>query len=343
VRPNPSLNGSSPRPWGTHRRTDPPRGGRRFIPTPVGNTVPRSARRRRSTVHPHARGEHVLLVPVTVAAFGSSPRPWGTRATRLTGSQKARFIPTPVGNTSPARRPATLRSVHPHARGEHTLPCWPHWYVSGSSPRPWGTRGEAVGRLQPSRFIPTPVGNTTARSTSTGSRPVHPHARGEHHAFPSIRAAAAGSSPRPWGTPAQPAAHGPRRRFIPTPVGNTHTSPISVPAPSVHPHARGEHGFSSGELSGLGGSSPRPWGTPGRPPSGVRPPRFIPTPVGNTGSRMDIASSATVHPHARGEHLLALVAAAAFAGSSPRPWGTLVAAVIFSYCKRFIPTPVGNT
>ena len=73
--------GSSPRPWGT--RTD----GimmlklTRFIPTPVGNTLPPAFVADLVPVHPHARGEH------------------GRRSCFRPGSR--RFIPTPVGNTLP--------------------------------------------------------------------------------------------------------------------------------------------------------------------------------------------------------------------------------------------------
>src|SRR5690606_2761473 len=113
-------------------------------------------------LHPHARGEH----------HGRS-RQW---------ARCLRFIPTPVGNTDAI---ASLRSL-----------------TRASSPRPWGTRERSKGThgriaLHPHargehrpvggaaaplhRFIPTPVGNTSAAAT--------PH---------STRCA---SSPRPWGTP----------------------------------------------------------------------------------------------------------------------------------------------
>ena len=93
-------NGSSPRPWGTQRRPGKLPRGDRFIPTPVGNTLEKrfadlskfgSSPRPWGTrgqeggglspmaVHPHARGEHIVL-PL-----------------HLPG--EPRFIPTPVGNT----------------------------------------------------------------------------------------------------------------------------------------------------------------------------------------------------------------------------------------------------
>ncbi len=50
--------GSSPRPWGTPTTQAANSVLVRFIPTPVGNTLPSWPHARTSTVHPHARGEH---------------------------------------------------------------------------------------------------------------------------------------------------------------------------------------------------------------------------------------------------------------------------------------------
>ena len=112
-------------------------------------------------------------------------------------------------------------------------------------------------------------------------------------------------------------------RFIPTPVGNTAaSSPWCRPSP-VHPHARGEHGGWSQAWSAMAGSSPRPWGT--RTQSRSR-------------SRIRL-----VHPHARGEHCMMSAMSLCTTGSSPRPWGTQPQLWRQRRCRRFIPTPVGNT
>jgi hypothetical protein len=54
---------------------------KRFIPTPVGNTVRQASGIGRFTVHPHACGEHDIDT--------------------VKDSDIKRFIPTPVGNTLP--------------------------------------------------------------------------------------------------------------------------------------------------------------------------------------------------------------------------------------------------
>ncbi len=132
--------GSSPRMWGTQAYRLIPTVIPRFIPTHVGNTVPRKSPSGWRTVHPHACGEHLECVGKRLRSGGSSPRMWGTPSCRCAGWFCHRFIPTHVGNThhgSPRWCPVP---VHPHACGEH-----PGIWL-------WGWLAD--------RFIPTHVGNT---------------------------------------------------------------------------------------------------------------------------------------------------------------------------------------
>jgi len=273
--------GSSPRPWGTPTRDNPTIGGRRFIPTPVGNAAQTSAKDSAKTVHPHARGERGMVDVRTDAPGGSSPRPWGTRQERRGLTRPARFIPTPVGNACAERS----------RMGRHR----------GSSPRPWGTRCARSGDGHGHRFIPTPVGNAPPRCCccswpsvhphARGERSnsplmaavftVHPHARGERLPPPALCTASAGSSPRPWGTRHQGRARVPGPRFIPTPVGNACPWLVGVRSCTVHPHARGERWPTGLRYDWRDGSSPRPWGTRESSAGPSTPTRFIPTPVGN--------------------------------------------------------------
>ena len=259
------LVGSSPRPWGTHAQRALRRRWRRFIPTPVGNTLDRDLRR--------------------AGAGGSSPRPWGTLgflAGRLVGD---RFIPTPVGNTISARLKQPPSSVHPHARGEHYTGSTVAELDAGSSPRPWGTPPPPGWPSARGRFIPTPVGNTRRRNCANSPTSVHPHARGEHSLCSCAAVACCGSSPRPWGTLTLVIGAVGMLRFIPTPVGNTPSGSLVASPFAVHPHARGEHNCYDAGDPALPGSSPRPWGTRRAPHPPVARHRFIPTPVGNTGYR----------------------------------------------------------
>ena len=192
-------------------------------------------------VHPHARGEHARRAISVRLLNGSSPRTWGTRGTHHQGLLLDRFIPTHVGNTCASSRGRRSGPVHPHARGEHLSTCQPVPGCDGSSPRTWGTPGQALHRLAPRRFIPTHVGNTDGGAASTPARAVHPHARGEHNESRGMAAGLSGSSPRTWGTRSRRRSSDSSRRFIPTHVGNTMIAVLS--------------------MMSLCGSSPRAWGT----------------------------------------------------------------------------------
>ena len=258
----------------------------------------------------------------SIWASGSSPRPWGTHVEAGSHVVVRRFIPTPVGNTFCRCQSGGIHSVHPHARGEHGYQGGVGAFVTGSSPRPWGTRAVSHYPRLTLRFIPTPVGNTPQPWRPGAARTVHPHARGEHGSFAVAVTEPRGSSPRPWGTPPMQRAEAYKRRFIPTPVGNTFAVKPKRPERPVHPHARGEHSNSHSHEAFARGSSPRPWGTLQRHQRRLPLPRFIPTPVGNTGDSAKRWPHVAVHPHARGEHCGRLDDHLRMTGSSPRPWGT---------------------
>jgi len=134
-----------------------------------------------------------------------------------------------------------LWTVHPHTRGEHGDI---HGYTGarhGSSPHTWGTPPDAGRDRVTHRFIPTHVGNTPDGGRQRHAMAVHPHTRGEHHAFFASDSMDAGSSPHTWGThmPGRDIRY--RHRFIPTHVGNTYGHAGGLESRSVHPHTRGEH------------------------------------------------------------------------------------------------------
>ncbi len=172
-------------------------------------------------VHPHACGEHFRYATEEEARSGSSPRMWGTLELGMFVEKKQRFIPTHVGNT--AARPGAICPcpVHPHACGEHLFRRSIISYPGGSSPRMWGTHASTGALLRLTRFIPTHVGNTSARPLARPLAPVHPHACGEHSANQLSSESNAGSSPRMWGTRCNNYRCIVRSRFIPTHVGNT--------------------------------------------------------------------------------------------------------------------------
>jgi len=70
----------------------------RFIPTCVGNMSPPLISPAGRSVHPHVCGEHGTHKLVNDLWRGSSPRVWGTFTSYHANIDKARFIPTCVGN-----------------------------------------------------------------------------------------------------------------------------------------------------------------------------------------------------------------------------------------------------
>ncbi len=116
------ASGSSPRLWGTHLESAERTPKYRFIPTPVGNTLSKPQAPSVLSVHPHACGEHVPSLKVSQPSYGSSPRLWGTLDITAGITNYERFIPTPVGNTIEYLPSLEVRSVHPHACGEHQYP-----------------------------------------------------------------------------------------------------------------------------------------------------------------------------------------------------------------------------
>src|SRR5262249_30179520 len=134
--------------------------------------------------------------------------------------------------------------------------------VVGSPPRTWGTHDQEALPEVLGRFTPTHVGNTAATGGRFPRPTVHPHARGEHGRVLAARGRIPGSPPRTWGTRRRILDLWTFSRFTPTHVGNTRRAPRAGPAPTVHPHARGEHPTDPNLFVHQAGSPPRTWGTP---------------------------------------------------------------------------------
>ena len=131
----------------------------------------------------------------------------------------------------------------------------------GSSPRVWGTLAAIPAAGDPTRFIPTGVGNAKKVGVWISYHAVHPHGCGERTLHKLIQTQSAGSSPRVWGTLANHHDASINARFIPTGVGNATSALNPVRAYTVHPHGCGERVKADENDRTLTGSSPRVWGT----------------------------------------------------------------------------------
>ncbi len=98
--PHISYAGSPPRAWG--QWTLGPLGPlwTRFTPTCVGTIVAPQTLRQSYSVHPHVRGDNVILRPHIIVDGGSPPRAWGQLHLVRTRLRRLRFTPTCVGTIS---------------------------------------------------------------------------------------------------------------------------------------------------------------------------------------------------------------------------------------------------
>ncbi len=315
--------GSSPRSWGTVPDRQRVARGFRIIPTLVGNGATSAPYSTETADHPHARGERRNSAESEAVVTGSSPRSWGTAATRRAARPRARIIPTLVGNGLSPRRRRTPRPDHPHARGERAVRQPGQDVEGGSSPRSWGTVLPDTLEKVLRRIIPTLVGNGIAPPDRDTRSPDHPHARGERGNGLPRHASRSGSSPRSWGTAAVRDPDRRLGRIIPTLVGNGASDRRRSCGRPDHPHARGERAATSSRQPGFFGSSPRSWGTEVLVREEGRLRRIIPTLVGNGGPHSGAPWRPADHPHARGERERSPVARSTRIGSSPRSWGTV--------------------
>ncbi len=206
-----------------------------------------------------------------------------------------------MGNSTSRRSTRHSASVHPHIRGELSVPQKSASVGNGSSPHTWGTLPSESHHAVAIRFIPTYVGNSEAVHDIQIIHAVHPHIRGELRCCLRISSMGTGSSPHTWGTLQSSELDRPGDRFIPTYVGNSDSTSSCRSLPPVHPHIRGELEKVIGAPGPLSGSSPHTWGTLLEDLPDRNPRRFIPTYVGNSATCPTTPRGTSVHPHIRGE------------------------------------------
>ena len=178
--PQPSAIGSPPRAW--------------------GQRVMEAYGRDRGGSPPRAWGQRVDVPAVPADTHGSPPRAWGQLAVLRLAAGVVRFTPTGVGTTIYATDARSVKTVHPHGRGDNL------WVAT------YGT--------QAPRFTPTGVGTTDFDDGDEHLVTVHPHGRGDNihrvyrmrqavrftptgvgttSSFPPLIELYHGSPPRAWG------------------------------------------------------------------------------------------------------------------------------------------------
>ena len=217
---------------------------------------------------------------------GSPPHAWGRLHQFHRQPVRVRFTPTCVGQTSFRLSHAISVTVYPHMRGaDEVLAVW-GVDKYGSPPHAWGRHRADV------------------KLNLCGS--VHPHMRGADWSSMASWTPLTGSPPHAWGRRRAVRLRPFSRRFTPTCVGQTASSPRSRTGRPVHPHMRGADKDSIFASRYASGSPPHAWGR--RLFRSVRLPdaRFTPTCVGQT--RLPDQSSMYGDgspPHAWGRRLAA--------------------------------------
>ena len=337
------LGGSPPRAWGRQRRRRHRLALRRFTPTCVGTTSPRSSPSGSRPVHPHVRGDDDQLLREAGMQFGSPPRAGGRPRGGAGDAHQQRFTPTCVGTTGAGRRCKPSSPVHPHVRGDDGLSPWLAAVVAGSPPRAWGRRVRVKHAGQRGRFTPTCVGTTTRAGECSPALTVHPHVRGDDMRTISTISPPVGSPPRAWGRLVPRRGRDRRHRFTPTCVGTTPASGLRTALNAVHPHVRGDDALRAARAADAAGSPPRAWGRRPRRPVGPRRRRFTPTCVGTTECPQATQEKVSVHPHVRGDDADSSMRRRSEIGSPPRAWGRLSTIQEVLERDRFTPTCVGTT
>ena len=213
--------------------------------------------------------------------------------------------------------------AHPHSRGENSDAGAPHQRARGSSPLTRGKHKPVDGRADARGLIPTHAGKTFSARASSASMRAHPHSRGENERRHRSVTSRSGSSPLTRGKPAYSFQARGRWRLIPTHAGKTRHHIHEVIERRAHPHSRGENFGQKANDPGAKGSSPLTRGKHAVSAAVLQVGGLIPTHAGKTPTSATAASTATAHPHSRGEN-------PSFEKATPR-------------ARRLIPTHAGKT
>ena len=150
------------------------------------------------------------------------------------------IIPTRVGTSVNPPYHICINMDHPHACGDKVKIAFPDSNILGSSPRVWGQAFTDSFSSAMERIIPTRVGTSALKHSSSVLYVDHPHACGDKEILPCPVRCCAGSSPRVWGQDEWVFSERDRRRIIPTRVGTSAEECEICGSWWDHPHACGD-------------------------------------------------------------------------------------------------------
>ena len=151
-----------------------------LIPACAGSTGHRVSLVAGAWAHPRLCGEHVVVSPSVIDAWGSSPPVRGAPLDASKATTGDGLIPACAGSTWDSLRVGFPCRAHPRLCGEHSM-CPPRLSrVVGSSPPVRGAPGSARGCLRRAGLIPACAGSTSSRTCWRLSARAHPRLCGEH-------------------------------------------------------------------------------------------------------------------------------------------------------------------
>ncbi len=119
---NRTTSGSPPHAWGRPRHAVVLPGLFRFTPTRLGPAAWARSTSRAPTVHPHTRGDGIVVQQVYRHRVGSPPHAWGRHEHRVRLEAPVRFTPTRVGTARDTFSSfAPMFGSPPHAWGAQEL------------------------------------------------------------------------------------------------------------------------------------------------------------------------------------------------------------------------------
>ncbi len=191
---------------------------------------------------------------------GSPPQAWGRLQAICLIIAPPRFTPTGVGTAAQRFLDGSVITVHPHRRGDGSMPMRSRTRANGSPPQAWGRHYKVRAHRISYRFTPTGVGTAGCSFGVTRLTAVHPHRRGDGPTSREEDGAARGSPPQAWGRPYSRVALRLIARFTPTGVGTARASTLALLHTSVHPHRRGDGKPRYHMVRATCGSPPQAWG-----------------------------------------------------------------------------------
>ena len=232
----------------------------RYTPTCVGTIFLSPIRLMISTVHPHMRGDNLLICSSLNFSSGTPPHAWGQFSCYYSKYIKFRYTPTCVGTIFKRAVFYAPKPVHPHMRGDNSISYLISKFIRGTPPHAWGQSYISLFSLKFLRYTPTCVGTIPFPLELSVLSSVHPHMRGDNIIAKLQLSTKSGTPPHAWGQYQSLNTSENFTRYTPTCVGTMKIELKPKGFDTVHPHMRGDNILTFIYISHHIGTPPHAWG-----------------------------------------------------------------------------------